>query len=259
MIFISYNHKDEALVDMVARRLELEFGRDNIFYDKWSIQPGDSIIGKMNEGLEKFTTLFYFLSPNSLNSKMVTKEWQNALMKSINENLKFVPIRIAECKPPAILTDSLYIDLYGSGLDDAVAKMKCVVNGENTYTALNDVDNVTAIIKEIKVNEIQLEIKANMYSENDANFAFVCSNEIDEFEVTTEDPIHYSSTGEMIGYNNRVPVPLKMKTIKLYRPLTTSNPMKVKIKGVNNVKLNFIGIMQVFSNTSGKPIQVLRE
>lgn len=111
MIFISYNHNDEQLVDMVARRLELEFGRNNIFYDKWSIQPGDSIIGKMNEGIEKFTTFFYFLSPNSLNSKMVTKEWQSALTKSINENLKFVPVRIADCKPPAILIDSLYIDL----------------------------------------------------------------------------------------------------------------------------------------------------
>lgn len=70
MIFISYNHKDEQLVDMIARRLELEFGRDNIFYDKWSMQPGDSIIGKMNEGLEKFTTFFYFLSPNSLTSRL---------------------------------------------------------------------------------------------------------------------------------------------------------------------------------------------
>ena len=69
MIFISYNHNDENLVDMVARRLELEFGRNNIFYDKWSMQPGDSIIGKMNEGLEKFTTFHYFLSPNSLTSK----------------------------------------------------------------------------------------------------------------------------------------------------------------------------------------------
>ena len=32
MIFINYNHNDEQLVDMVARRLELEFGRNNIFY-----------------------------------------------------------------------------------------------------------------------------------------------------------------------------------------------------------------------------------
>lgn len=52
MIFISYNHYDQDLVDMIARRLEIEFGRDNIFYDKWTIQPGDSIIEQMNMGLE---------------------------------------------------------------------------------------------------------------------------------------------------------------------------------------------------------------
>ena len=46
-IFISYNHKDQLLIDTVARRLVLEFGKNNIFYDAWSIQPGDSIIGKM--------------------------------------------------------------------------------------------------------------------------------------------------------------------------------------------------------------------
>ena len=82
MIFFSYNHNDEQLVDMIARRLELEFGRDNIFYDKWSMQPGDSIIGKMNEGLEQFTTFFYFLSPNSLTSKMVAKECPYGIIKT---------------------------------------------------------------------------------------------------------------------------------------------------------------------------------
>lgn len=63
-LFISYNHNDSGIVDMISRRLELEFGRNNIFYDAWSIQPGDSIIGKMNEGLEAFTTFFFlFLRP----------------------------------------------------------------------------------------------------------------------------------------------------------------------------------------------------
>ena len=67
MIFISHNHKDKPLVDMIARQLEISFGRDNIFYDSWSIQPGDSIIGKMNEGLQQTSIFFYFLSQNSLN------------------------------------------------------------------------------------------------------------------------------------------------------------------------------------------------
>lgn len=255
MIFISYNHNDEQLVDMVARRLELEFGRNNIFYDKWSIQPGDSIIGKMNEGIEKFTTFFYFLSPNSLNSKMVTKEWQSGLTKSINENLKFVPVRISDCKPPAILTDSLYIDLYGIGLDDAVAQMKCVAKGNSTYKALTDIENIKAVVDIVSDKMIKIEIRAMMFSENDANFAFIFNNKYEEFDVHPEDSAHYDSTGEVDGNVNGTPVRLKMKTIRLLRPLTPNNAMKVTIKS-NGPQLQFAGIMQALSNVQGKAIQI---
>ena len=44
------------------------------------MQPGDSIIGKMKEGLEQYTTFFYFLPTNSLGSNMVAREWQSAQM-----------------------------------------------------------------------------------------------------------------------------------------------------------------------------------
>lgn len=255
MIFISYNHKDDQLVDMVARRLELEFGRNNIFYDKWSIQPGDSIIGKMNEGLERFTTFFYFLSPNSLLSGMVTKEWQSALNKAISDRLKFVPVRIADCKPPAILMDSLYIDLYGNGLDDAVAQMKCVINGNNTYNALSDIDNVKAIVDLISDKMIKIEIRAMLYSENNANFAFIFNNQYDDFDVKTEDSLCYNCTGEIDGSNNGIPIKLKMKTIRLFRPLTPDNPMRVTVTS-KNIILQFAGIMQVLSNEKGKHITI---
>ena len=82
---------------------------------------------------------------------MVKKEWQSALMKSINQNMKFVPVRIAECNPPAILTDTLYVDLYGRGFDDALAQMKCVVNGKNTYKALEDIETRSLTIYEITI------------------------------------------------------------------------------------------------------------
>ena len=68
-IFISYNHKDASIVDMISRRLELEFGRNNIFYDAWSIQPGNSIIGKINDGLEMFTTFFSSFLPTVWKAK----------------------------------------------------------------------------------------------------------------------------------------------------------------------------------------------
>lgn len=95
------------------------------------MQPGDSIIGKMKEGLEQYTTFFYFLPTNSLGSNMVAREWQSAQMSSVNSGLKFVPICLDDCNPPVIMKDLLYIDLYGIGIDEAIFQMKAVVNQEN--------------------------------------------------------------------------------------------------------------------------------
>lgn len=84
MIFISHNKKDKPVVEPIAIKLAEIFGQDNIFYDSWSIQPGDGIIDKMNEGLSKCKFFFYFVSANSLNSSMVKMEWQNGRGSSTN-------------------------------------------------------------------------------------------------------------------------------------------------------------------------------
>ena len=51
MIFLSHNYKDKPLIREIAQNLEKVFGREKVFYDEWSIQPGDSIIDKMNTGI----------------------------------------------------------------------------------------------------------------------------------------------------------------------------------------------------------------
>ena len=60
MIFVSHNYKDKPVVEQFALRLRDTFGQDQVFYDSWSIQPGDGIVGKMDEGLAK-CKLFLFL------------------------------------------------------------------------------------------------------------------------------------------------------------------------------------------------------
>lgn len=254
MIFISYNHRDEQLVDMVARRLELEFGRNNIFYDKWSIQPGDSIIGKMNEGIEKFTVFFYFISPNSINSKMVTKEWQSALNKAINDGLKFVPVRIADCRPPAILTDSLYIDLYGAGLDNAVAQMKCVAQDNNTYKAFPDIDNLIAIYEIVSDKMVKIEIRATMYMENETKFGLLCNNDVEILEVKIKDSFISLNSGTLDAKRDGMPTKLRMKIIELLRPVTPYNAVKIII--TSEERLEFVGVAQLLSSNEGKIIQM---
>ncbi|WP_175057313.1 toll/interleukin-1 receptor domain-containing protein [Streptococcus salivarius] len=257
MIFISHNHKDKPLVDMIARQLEISFGRDNIFYDSWSIQPGDSIIGKMNEGLQQTSIFFYFLSQNSLNSQMVSREWQSALISAINQELKFIPIRLDDCDIPAIMRDLLYIDLYGMGIDEAIVKMKSVISGGNTYTSGENIENLVAYLHKRTDFEIDFEIRATMFSVQDVTFAFVCNNKIGEFEVKscTETMIS-TNYGDVFKYINGERISTNLIIGKLHRVLTPNSPFKGKLKSKSSF-LNFEGIIQVLSEDNIKELKIV--
>ena len=258
MIFISYNHNDQQLVDMVARQLELSFGKNNIFYDRWSMQPGDSIIGKMNEGLEQYTTFFYFLSKNSLRSKMVAREWQSALMSSVSNDLKFVPIRLDDCEPPAIMKDLLYIDLYGIGIDDAVSQMKAIVNQKNNYKPLDDNDNLICYLHVKTDYEIEFEIRATMFSVQDVTFGFVCDGEINDFRAFPQTEVITSSN--KVEVFNVLPNGNKqffnMETMTLHRVLTPSNPLRGIIKSEKK-PLNFVAVLHVVTENDVRLILLI--
>lgn len=133
MIFLSHNSKDKVIVEPIALKLRDEFGQDNIFYDSWSIQPGEGIIARMNEGIDNCDICFYFVSKNSLNSFMVNLEWQNVLMKVSRGKARLIPVRIDNCEMPAILTQSLYIDLYTIGVETATYQIVNTAKGNNIF------------------------------------------------------------------------------------------------------------------------------
>lgn len=133
MIFLSHNHKDKTIVEQVALRLRDTFGQEKIFYDSWSMQPGDGIIDKMNEGLRDCKLFLFFVSKNSLQSNMVKLEWQNAVMKAASGDTKIIPVKLDDCLMPPILMQSLYIDLFGNGLEVAIRQIVDVMTGRNTF------------------------------------------------------------------------------------------------------------------------------
>ncbi|MBU2828566.1 MULTISPECIES: toll/interleukin-1 receptor domain-containing protein [Acidithiobacillus] len=133
MIFLSHNQKDKPVVEQIALRLKEILPQDEIFYDSWSIQPGDGIIDKMNEGLANCRLFLFFVSKNSLQSEMVKLEWQNALLKATKGQTKIIPVKMDDCLMPPILMQSLYIDLFGQGLEIALRQIMDVISGKNTF------------------------------------------------------------------------------------------------------------------------------
>lgn len=247
MIFFSYAHFDKSIVDTIAKDIAMVFGQENIFYDKWSIQPGDGIIEKVNGGLEKCKFFFFFMSKNSLNSNMVKTEWQNALCKKTKNNeIKFIPVKLDDCNLPDILLQTMYIDISNHGLDFGITNIIEVINGTNISKIEHAFSNIKSYIK-IQNNTCMIEFRAEYYTEPQSCFLVLVNN--------LKDDLEYKVIGEGMFYANFCEkIKLDNGTISnaIYfrrdRPTSVGFPFIAEISTKNNMKLDILGTMRAISN-----------
>jgi hypothetical protein len=247
MIFLSHTHADKPLVGEIAQVLRARFGQDKVFYDSWSMQPGDGIIDKMNEGLAECKYFFFFISEKSLNSGMVKSEWQPALAKKIKGQSKFVPVRIGDCEMPAILMQSLYIDLYSDGLEVATRKIVDVILEKNTYEPSGKFQNMQAFI-EHKENILIVEFRAMRYVEYHSKYIVLINNPISDLKYMARgEPMYHAGSAE----NYLLSDGQKIKSALLFKkesPTSPKSPFTIVISNEKNIKINFIGAMHYIKN-----------
>ena len=58
MIYISHTKADKPLVEPIAQKIAGVFGQENVFYDSWSIQPGDGIIDRLTRDYPSVNSSF---------------------------------------------------------------------------------------------------------------------------------------------------------------------------------------------------------
>lgn len=203
MIFISHNKSDKPIVEPLAIKLAAVFGQDKVFYDSWSIQPGDGIIEKMNEGLSNCKFFFYFVSANSLTSSMVKMEWQNALFKAAQNIIKFIPVRLDQSALPAIMMQTLYIDLFSYGMEVALRQMIDVVKGSNTFISANSPFSNLVAYKYRENEKLIVECRALFYLEPISNYSFITFNDVKNIGHNVKgENMHTSASGTGISLNN---------------------------------------------------------
>jgi hypothetical protein len=254
LIFLSHNYKDKPIVEQLALRFRDIYGQENVFYDSWSIQPGDGIIDKMNEGLEKCKYFFFFVSKNSLESKMVTMEWQNAIMSSAQKDVKLIPIRLDSSILPMILKQTLYLDLFTDGLEAVLTQAVNVIDNKSTYTRKSPEFSNLVVHMSTKMDEILLTIEAIHYMEPKSNYLVVLSNNQSEVDVRAINQGYYSS-----GYNencfnggkgNGWFVGFSSATVPKF-------PYEISVKKKSDKDLFFVGVFHQVSQNEWKllPIQ----
>lgn len=108
-VFCSHRSVDKPRVEAIARTLR-ERGID-AWLDTWEILPGDSIVGKINEGLESAEVVLLFLSKTALDSNWVTAEAHAATWARIEGLQRLIPVMLDPDAPvPRLLSDFLRVD-----------------------------------------------------------------------------------------------------------------------------------------------------
>lgn len=247
MIFISHTHADKPLVEYIAIRLAASFGQNNVFYDSWSIQPGDGIIDRMSEALGKCTHFFFFVSANSLKSRMVSLEWQNALLKATKGQCKLVPIRCDGSEMPPIMMQSLYIDLYTVGADAAVAQIADVVNGASSFKGPNQPFSNLIFTIIGSLTELVVTVKAKHFLEPIGSVMVLIRNSQEEFTAKPIDEDPYKG-----GFNTPVQLDngqlVNGFLITVFRGITPSMPLRIQLTATAGKPLAFLGVVHQKTN-----------
>jgi len=124
-VFISHRGEDIDTVERLAAQLR-QAGFE-VWLDKWNISVGDSIIERINAGLENARYLILCYSEAEVLSPWMSREWMAALAQQLNGyEVKVLPVRLSGGKPPAIMADIKYADLvkdWNKGMADLLSAM----------------------------------------------------------------------------------------------------------------------------------------
>jgi DNA-binding MarR family transcriptional regulator len=109
-IFISYSHADQEFAKRLANALH-EAGED-VWWDRWEILAGDSLIDKIfEEGLSRAAAFVVVISSESVRSKWVRQELDVATVRKIDGVTKIIPVVIGDAEIPSALRALLWIDM----------------------------------------------------------------------------------------------------------------------------------------------------
>ena len=133
--FISYNKADKEWskwIDWVLRSQKY-----STFVQFTDIPWGSNFVVGMDKGLKSAERVLLIVSPDSLESGFVEREWSVALAKDPDGTKGLLlPIKIRDCKPEGLLSVQVYLDIAAKDeataaqiIKDGVAKLSLTPTG----------------------------------------------------------------------------------------------------------------------------------
>jgi len=187
---------------------------------------------------------------------MVTLEWQNAVIKATQGQTKLIPIKLDDCLMPPILLQSLYIDLFGQGLEVAMRQIVDITSGKNTFQPGPQQFSNLRAYKRVENGKIIIECHAEHYMEPISHYIFLTLNSDKEISVTCKSEGSYSG-----GFKKDIKL-TDGKTyngylISISRGTVPGFPVIAEAIILNNSNSDIVGVMHEDKKNSWRMIPLI--
>ena len=106
-VFISHNHRDKEVAELLAT-----FVKNNemgVWFDEWELSAGDSLPGKIAEGVAECSHFVLIWSSHAATSNWVTQELESALYRAVETGSpKLIPVVLDETDLPGLMASRVY-------------------------------------------------------------------------------------------------------------------------------------------------------
>jgi small GTP-binding protein len=120
-VFLSHSAKDKPVARDIAERLRKDGVK--VWFDEWTLKPGDNIPHKIEEGLERSRVLVLCMSANAFGSDWAQLESGTFRFRDpLNKERRFLPLRLDDAPVKGSLTQFLYINWLPAAREQEYAK-----------------------------------------------------------------------------------------------------------------------------------------
>jgi hypothetical protein len=170
-IFMSHSSQDKDFVRRLS--VDLKTSGHEPWLDEWEIKVGECIVSKISEGIQDADYAVLVLTPESVASGWVDREWKTMYWSEIQKaNLKVLPILLRKCQIPTLLQTKRYADFttrYEIGFSQLLDTIS--LDASSKPTTYSNKSNRSARFQRKEPREITL------------SFEFVQSGQILEAQV----------------------------------------------------------------------------
>jgi hypothetical protein len=177
-------------------------------------------------------------------------------MKATQGKTKIIPVKLDDCLMPPILMQSLYVDLFGQGLEVALRQIVDIASGKNTFSpGPQQFSNIRAYTY-MQGHSRVVEIHAEHYMEPVSNFLFLVENSKDELDFQYKSgSFHMNNFHEGVKLNNGIVCNAQFMGVE--RGTVPGFPFIVEISPKDGATMKFLGVLHEKKRGSFEPIPVI--